>query len=73
MKPNRSRRDPTSTAAAATRRWRERKAGGRRVVSVEVLEHEIQELVRLGYLRSKVCYPSPTLTTGLPWRPLSRA
>ena len=51
VKPNRSRRDPTSAAAAATRRWRERKAEGRRVVPLDMFEQEIQELVRLGYLR----------------------
>jgi hypothetical protein len=51
VSPNRSGRDPTSAAAAATRLWRERKADGMRVVPVEVFEHEIRELIRRRFLK----------------------
>lgn len=48
--PRHAKRDPNSAAAAATRLWRERRARKLRVVPVEIFEHEVRALVRLGYL-----------------------
>lgn len=52
MSPSRLSRDRDSAAAAATRLWRERKAGGLRVVQVQVFDHEIEELIRRRFLRA---------------------